>query len=176
MPVAPRSGCNWPGWPRCPLRAEGNSSRCAAHQAEYQRERNERRNFSKTHGSNRWKAEAKAHLEAHPWCYYCALRGQQVKATCVDHATASKGDTRIHFDRSQYRSACGPCNRRKGIEQEGGFGRARQSDEQGRDVKSPALRQTTSERPASGASAFKSVRGERARTTFRRKQQIREQS
>lgn len=50
-------------------------------------------------------------------CFYCGD-----PATLVDHAIAHKGDQKLFWDKSNWRPCCGPCNRRKNVQSEGGFG------------------------------------------------------
>lgn len=125
MPDAPRPGCSWP---RCPNRATGRSSRCVEHERQYERERKQGRNYSQLHGSARWKQERLTFLSQpeNAWCSYCAKRGEQVKAECVDHKTAAKGDARLFFDKSNWVPCCLTCNRKKAAASEGSFGRTNQ--------------------------------------------------
>jgi 5-methylcytosine-specific restriction endonuclease McrA len=52
----------------------------------------------------------------------CVQRGERTRATVTDHIVAIKaGGARL--EPRNHQSLCGACNRRKGIEHEGGFGR-----------------------------------------------------
>ncbi len=45
------------------------------------------------------------------------------RANAVDHRIPHQGDERLFWDRSNWQPSCVPCNSRKCVEQEGGFGR-----------------------------------------------------
>lgn len=65
-----------------------------------------------------WDVAAKAFLAVNPVCRHCGA-----PSAAVDHITAHKGDTRLFWDRSNWQPLCLPCNSRKAIASEGGFGR-----------------------------------------------------
>ena len=93
---------------RCPLcsaksRAESEARRPSARQRGYSRQ---------------WDVEAKAFLAQNPTCRRCGAA-----AGAVDHVVAHKGDQRIFWDRSNWQPLCIPCNSRKAVASEGGFGR-----------------------------------------------------
>jgi len=83
-----------------------------------------------------WTQFSNAWLSRFPWCGQradgalhpehseCVRLGHRRYADCTDHIVALKDGGR-RFDRGNLQSLCGDCNRRKGIELEGGFGRAR---------------------------------------------------
>jgi 5-methylcytosine-specific restriction protein A len=66
----------------------------------------------------KWARESRAYLAAHPTCVACGA-----PARCVDHIRAHKGDMKLFWDRSNWQPMCIPCNSRKNIKFEGGFGR-----------------------------------------------------
>jgi 5-methylcytosine-specific restriction protein A len=81
-----------------------------------------------------WSKYSRAWLDRYPWCGQradgqrhaehsrCVQRGLATKAAVTDHIVALRaGGSRM--DPRNHQSLCGPCNRRKGIASEGGFGR-----------------------------------------------------
>lgn len=71
---------------------------------------------------HRWRAYTPTFLREHPWCEYCARRGVQTPATCVDHRVPAKGDPVLFWDPKNHAAACGPCNSRKAARSEGALG------------------------------------------------------
>jgi len=81
-----------------------------------------------------WHAYSVRWLAAFPWCGQrfdgllysehsrCAREGRRERATCTDHIVAMKAGG-AKFDARNHQSLCGPCNSRKNIAHEGGFGR-----------------------------------------------------
>lgn len=51
----------------------------------------------------------------------CVVCGEQ--ATVVDHKIAFKGDNALRMDPANWQPMCRPCNSRKNVRKEGGFGR-----------------------------------------------------
>jgi len=41
----------------------------------------------------------------------------------VDHKVAHKGDMKLFWDTANWQPSCQPCNTRKAIREEGGFGK-----------------------------------------------------
>jgi 5-methylcytosine-specific restriction enzyme A len=115
LPVAPASGCRMP---RCPHRAVRRGC-CGLHARDLERERRQSTRHDSLY-TKRWRAESKAFL-ARPENAQCADCGQP--SELVDHRIPHKGDAQLFWDRANWRPSCGACNRRKGIEREGGFGR-----------------------------------------------------
>ena len=104
----------------CPTLVE--RGRCAAHAGQQRRQIDARRGSARERGySHAWDVASKAHLRAHPLCYYCGILGRVVAAQCVDHATPHKGDETLFWDEANWRSACLSCNNSKGDDDEAAF-------------------------------------------------------
>lgn len=76
--------------------------------------------------TNRWKQTSKRRLALHPWCegFPLGVHGSnRVLAFCTDHVKPVKDFPELCFDPTNHRSLCRDCNSRKGIAEEGGFGR-----------------------------------------------------
>ena len=117
MPSAALGICVEPG---CPVRANG---RCPAHR----RAKDQRRGTRHQRGyTNRWADYSKARLARHPWCVGYPVghhAGLPVLATCTDHILSAKARPDLFWDEANHQSLCADCNSRKGIAEEGGFGR-----------------------------------------------------
>lgn len=126
MPDAPLRPCAEPG---CPALVGGG--RCQAHA----RQRDQRRGTAHQRGyTYRWSQYSQAWLRRFPLCglrvdgllhdehSQCVREGRITAAACTDHILGPKhgGD---FWDPQNHQSLCLPCNTRKAIEQEGGFGR-----------------------------------------------------
>lgn len=71
--------------------------------------------------STRWQKTSRAFL-AQPGngtCVHCGA-----PAELVDHRIAHKGDMALFWNRENWQPSCKPCNSRKAVREEGGFGRA----------------------------------------------------
>lgn len=126
MPMAPLRPCTQAGCPA--LVAHG---RCAAHARIHDRLRGAAHQRGYTY---RWAQHSRAWLARFPLCGMradgllhtehsrCAQEGRVTAAECTDHIVAPKhgGD---FWDPQNHQSLCLPCNTRKAIELEGGFGR-----------------------------------------------------
>lgn len=68
-----------------------------------------------------WQAYRAAYLaqDVHKRCAICGA-----EATVVDHITPHRGDERLMWDATNHQPLCLPCNSRKGVTYEGGWGRA----------------------------------------------------
>jgi 5-methylcytosine-specific restriction endonuclease McrA len=85
-----------------------------------------RRHRNPVHGSRKWRETSKANLARHPLCagYPLGYHGTTpVLAQCMDHILSLEQRPDLAFESSNHRSLCFDCNKRKGIAQEGGFGR-----------------------------------------------------
>jgi 5-methylcytosine-specific restriction protein A len=60
----------------------------------------------------RWSRAAKAHLNEHPFCRYCATSAKPrvTPATLVDHFWPHKGDLELFWDPRWWVSSCAPCH------------------------------------------------------------------
>lgn len=67
-----------------------------------------------------WEKAAKRFL-MQPRNRLCVLCGAE--ATVVDHKIAFKGDDALRMDPTNWQPMCRPCNSRKNVRAEGGFGR-----------------------------------------------------
>jgi len=70
-----------------------------------------------------WRKARAKYLAENPWCVDCAAAGEQVKASEVDHDTPHKGDKRIFWDRSNWRSRCKPHHSSKTATRDSYFAR-----------------------------------------------------
>lgn len=103
------------------------NGRCQKHEKQRSVEQEQRRipSHPLLH-TNRWRETSKRNLALHPWCvgYPGGVHGnQRVLAQCTDHIKPVKDYPELCFDPSNHQSICHDCNRRKGIAEEGGFGR-----------------------------------------------------
>lgn len=67
-----------------------------------------------------WEKAAKRFLNR-PGNRACVVCGE--RATVVDHRIAFKGNDILRMDVRNWQPMCRPCNSRKNVRQEGGFGR-----------------------------------------------------
>lgn len=97
--------------PRCPFCHK--ASRLAA---EVRRPSARQRGYTRE-----WQKASKAFLAlpGHERCVTCGA-----PATVVDHRIAHKGNHFLFWDQSNWQPMCKPCNSRKAIQHEGGFGHA----------------------------------------------------
>ena len=118
MPVAPPRICGCghrvPSGARC--RCEVARSRQAQARNDQRRGSAHQRGYSK-----QWDREAKAFLSL-PTNTQCVMCG--APADTVDHKVAHKGNQRLFWARSNWQPVCRPCNSRKNVRTEGGFGNA----------------------------------------------------
>jgi 5-methylcytosine-specific restriction protein A len=97
---------------RCPCQVD--------RKAEQQRAADAKRPSAHARGYDReWQRESKRFLGL-PGNDLCACGSP---ATLVDHRKAHKGDQRLFWDPANWQPMCRPCNSRKNVRQEGGFGR-----------------------------------------------------
>ena len=109
MPVAPQRACTGCGR----LVRERRCRHC-----ERERQRARPTPAQRGYGAN-WRMQSKLFL-ARPENRRCVMCGGP--ATLVDHIRAPKGNRALFWDQGNWQPACGPCNRRKAIRHEGGFG------------------------------------------------------
>jgi 5-methylcytosine-specific restriction protein A len=115
-----RKACTHPG---CPAIHTNRGSLCDKHAKPTNRpdiaSRHERGY------TNEWARASKRYLRDHPWCMCkdCQESGKPLPANCVDHIKAHKGDMKLFWDKRNWQAMNQGCNARKGIREEGGFGR-----------------------------------------------------
>lgn len=122
VPIRPQracAGCRQPANGRyCP--------RCAAKQAEVERQRDARRASPAARlYDSRWDKARRSYLASHPLCAYCAEQGRTEAANTVDHFIPHKGDQRLFWDTNNWRSSCKSCHDAKTAREDGGFGNRR---------------------------------------------------
>lgn len=118
MPVKPPRICS------CGHRVpSGVRCRCEVARAKQAQARNDqRRGSAHQRGyTKQWDREATAFLSL-PANRRCVLCG--APSSTVDHKVAHKGNQRLFWDRSNWQPVCRPCNSRKNVRTEGGFGNA----------------------------------------------------
>lgn len=125
MPRAALHPCVEPG---CPILVE--RGRCPTHEGRHDRQRGTAHQRGYTY---RWTQYSKAWLALFPLCGMrldgrmhaehsrCAQDSHVTAAECTDHIVSPKhgGD---FWDPHNHQSLCLPCNTRKAIKHEGGFG------------------------------------------------------
>ena len=117
--AAPRI-CTWPG---CNTLVRG-TSRCERHQAQDQREQDQRRGSAYSRGyDSRWRRARLMYLRRHPLCRYHEQKGLHVAATVVDHVIPHKGDDGLFWDETNWQALCKTCHDVKTATEDGGFGR-----------------------------------------------------
>ena len=107
MPYRPNTPCKHPGCAK--LVAYGNKY-CEEHKALHPEAV---RSATSRGYDSKWQRASKAHLREHPLCEECLKRGKYTQATAVDHRVPHRGDHKLFWDRSNWRSLCKPCHDRK---------------------------------------------------------------
>lgn len=122
MPTRPRTECA-----RCRDLTVPGSGYCEKHKIEAEARRAEldkARPTARERGYGRkWEAARLGHLKSHPFCVDCAAAGIETAATEVDHEIPHKGDMRIFWDKTNWRSRCKPCHSRKTATRDSRFAR-----------------------------------------------------
>lgn len=119
MALAPFRFCSRPG---CPHKVRGGG-RCASCRQAYDRGRGTAR---ERQYDSRWDRYSKDRLAQHPWCvgYPAGVHTVPTLASVTDHKQSARARPDLFWDPSNHQSLCGPCNRKKAIQEEGGFGRS----------------------------------------------------
>ena len=94
----------------------------AAHQAAEAKRHDRARGTAKERGyGTQWHLASQAYLQTHRWC---KIKGPRctMRATCVDHIVAHKGDMALFWNRRNWQAACKSCNSWKAASKEGGYG------------------------------------------------------
>ena len=117
MPTRARRPCNKP---RCPDLNVPGTGYCAAHQAEataWKREHDAKRPNAAARGyGSKWRQAREGWLKSHPKCVDCSEL-----ATEVDHQIPHRGDMKLFWDRSNWRSRCKTHHSRKTATEDSGF-------------------------------------------------------
>ncbi len=106
--------------PRCPNVHTESGMYCKEHK----KRREYKSPYAHMYGAE-WRRESKKFLRGHPRCECDDCQGPdgyKLKANCVDHRTAHKGDEGLFWDRRNWKAMNTRCNARKSLT-EGGFGR-----------------------------------------------------
>lgn len=81
--------------------------------AEQNRQADQRRGSARERGyDSKWDKAAKGHLDRNPLCAYCALGGEDVAATLVDHLYPHKGNRWLFWLKELWVSSCDECHNR----------------------------------------------------------------
>lgn len=105
MPTRPKKPCRHPA---CAALTDGTY--CDKHRPLHSEAV---RSASKRGYGRKWQRESKAHLREHPLCVECLKQGKYTQATVVDHVVPHRGDSKLFWDRSNWRSLCKRCHDRK---------------------------------------------------------------
>lgn len=72
----------------------------------------------------RWQQARLAYLQLHPLCECdeCTRTGRARAATVVDHVIPHRGDSRLFWDRSNWKAMAKPCHDAKTAREDGGLG------------------------------------------------------
>lgn len=120
MPKAAPRVCSYAG---CGQLVTDGSGRCAAHPRV---KVDEHRGTAAQRGYGyRWQKASKAWLHAHPLCQCDDCdegRKRLLAASVVDHYIPHKGDMKLFWDTSNWRSMSKACHDRKTARENGGFG------------------------------------------------------
>lgn len=88
------------------FRAPGRQAR-----ADQNREADRRRGSARERGyTSKWDAAAKGHLDRNPLCAYCALAGDEVAATLVDHLYPQRTYAGVFWVKRWWVSSCDECH------------------------------------------------------------------
>ena len=109
MPYRPNIPCRHPG---CAALVPYGQKYCEKHKALHPEEV---RSASKRGYGKRWQKASREYLQVHPLCVLSMKKQppRYVKATVVDHITPHRGDQKLFWDRSNWRSLCKQCHDKK---------------------------------------------------------------
>lgn len=107
MPRRPKVPCQHPS---CAALVEPGKLYCEEHKPLHPEAV---RSAAKRGYGSKWKKASKAYLQSHPLCVMCMEEGRCTKATVVDHIQPHRGDQKLFWDRSNWRSLCKPCHDKK---------------------------------------------------------------
>lgn len=124
MPQAAPRPCRHGG---CAELVTDRSGFCSAHVKVQRQASDERRGTAHERGyGRRWQKASKAYLAKHPLCQCPDCdegRKRLLAASVVDHDVPHKGDMRLFWDSTNWRSMAKACHDAKTARQDGGFGR-----------------------------------------------------
>lgn len=111
---------------KCGRLTTNKSGMCDAHELLAQ---DQRKAYDKQRGTatqrgytSAWARYSKQYRLEHPLCVECLKEGKLTPATCVDHIIPHKGDMRLFWDESNWRSLCTTCHNKATASKDGGFG------------------------------------------------------
>ena len=107
MPSKPKTPCKHPG---CAALVPAGTKYCDMHRTLHPEET---RSAASRGYDAAWRRARRRYLDTHPLCAECMQRGRYTKATVVDHVIPHRGDTRLFWDRSNWRALCKRCHDRK---------------------------------------------------------------
>ena len=109
MPYRPNTPCRHPG---CAALVPYGQKYCEKHKALHPEEV---RSAAKRGYGKRWQKASREYLQVHPLCVLCMKKQppRYVKAAVVDHITPHRGDQKLFWDRSNWRSLCKQCHDKK---------------------------------------------------------------
>lgn len=109
MALKPLRPCRKPGC--AALTREGW---CAKHRPKYTPRSSTAQAWHRWYSLDIWTQELRPErLLQEPFCRECAMRGERVRATDVDHVVDHKGQWEWFVDRSNLQSLCHRCHSRK---------------------------------------------------------------
>ena len=124
MPTRPPRPCAHAG---CRDLNVAGSGFCGVHRAEADERRRAyeaSRPTARERGySVAWEKASKGHLKRNPFCVDCKADGIETLATEVDHEVPHRGDMRIFWDKSNWRSRCKTHHSRKTATRDSNFAR-----------------------------------------------------
>lgn len=100
MPTKPKKPCRHPGCPELI-----NGTYCELHKKLHTRASAHDRGYD-----GKWRRLSKLYLQSHPLCIECHRNGRLVEVTVVDHVVPHRGDPKLMWSQSNWRSLCKKCH------------------------------------------------------------------
>jgi 5-methylcytosine-specific restriction protein A len=107
MAYKPNHPCAHQG---CPRLVPAGQKYCEEHQKMHPEDS---RSASTRGYGRKWQKASKAFLVSHPLCEECLRHGRYTKATVVDHIVPHRGDSKMFWDRNNWRALCKRCHDQK---------------------------------------------------------------